>query len=140
MKTAKGWESGGSTPRLQEQFGYAYDAAWNLNRRTNNALVQTFGVNNLHPVRYRLDNPGNDIARRRAELRLLRQPMLSHGVNDGMLVVQERHFQPQVSTNIPINTISYTRGRDLSGSLQGAGGIGGLLARSEMAKRRPVGR
>ncbi len=54
-------------------------------------------------------------------------------VYDGMLVVQERHFQPQVSTNIPINTISYTRGRDLSGSLQGAGGIGGPLARSEMS-------
>ncbi|MCW5551861.1 MAG: hypothetical protein KIS67_06785 [Verrucomicrobiae bacterium] len=39
-------------------------------------------MNNLHPVRYRLDNPGNDIASRRAELRLLRQPMLSHGVNE----------------------------------------------------------
>ncbi len=52
-------------------------------------------------------------------------------VYDGMLVVQERHFQPQVSTNIPINTISYTRGNDLSGSLQGAGGIGGLLARTD---------
>ncbi len=48
-----------------------------------------------------------------------------------MLVVQERHFQPQISTNIPINTISYTRGNDLSGSLQGAGGIGGLLARTD---------
>ncbi|MCW5552481.1 MAG: RHS repeat-associated core domain-containing protein [Verrucomicrobiae bacterium] len=52
-------------------------------------------------------------------------------VYDGMLVVQERHFQPQVSTNIPIKTISYTRGNDLSGSLQGAGGIGGLLARTD---------
>jgi hypothetical protein len=30
--------------------------------------------------------------------------------------------------NIP--TVSYTRGHDLSGSLEGAGGIGGLLARS----------
>jgi hypothetical protein len=35
---------------------------------------------------------------------------------------KERHSQPQVSTNIPINTISYTRGNDLSGSRQGAGG------------------
>gem|GEM_PF-4428011 len=26
--------------RLQEQFGYGYDAAWNLTKRTNNALVQ----------------------------------------------------------------------------------------------------
>ncbi|MBE0542458.1 MAG: hypothetical protein IH623_13945 [Verrucomicrobia bacterium] len=49
MKTAKGKESGG-TARLQEQFGYGYDAAWNLDRRTNNALVQTFGVNNLNEL------------------------------------------------------------------------------------------
>jgi len=43
-------------------------------------------------------------------------------VYDGMLVVQER------STTAP--TVSYTRGVDLSGGLDGAGGIGGLLARS----------
>ena len=30
--------------RLNEQFSYGYDAAQNLNQRTNNALVQTFGV------------------------------------------------------------------------------------------------
>ncbi|MCW5551187.1 MAG: hypothetical protein KIS67_03365 [Verrucomicrobiae bacterium] len=36
-----------------------------------------------------------------------------------MVVVPEWHFQPQVSTNIPVNTISYTRGIDLSGGLQG---------------------
>ncbi|MCW5550995.1 MAG: hypothetical protein KIS67_02395 [Verrucomicrobiae bacterium] len=39
---------------------------------------------------------------------------LSHGV-------KERAGNP---------TVSYTRGRNLSGSLEGAGGIGGLLARS----------
>ncbi len=58
MKTAKGTDhayncstySYVDTPRLQEQFGYAYDAAWNLNRRTNNALVQTFGVNTLNEL------------------------------------------------------------------------------------------
>jgi RHS repeat-associated protein len=37
-------------PRKHEQFGYAYDAAWNLNRRTNNALVQSFSVNNLNEL------------------------------------------------------------------------------------------
>ena len=42
---------------------------------------------------------------------------------DGWRVVQERD-----SNNVP--TVSYTRGVDLSGSLEGAGGIGGLLARS----------
>jgi RHS repeat-associated protein len=45
-------------------------------------------------------------------------------VQDGMLVVQERD-----AGNKP--TITYTRGRDLSGSLEGAGGIGGLLALTE---------
>jgi hypothetical protein len=51
LKTAKGWESDQTTARAHEQFGYAYDAAWNLNRRTNNALVQTFNVNSFHPMR-----------------------------------------------------------------------------------------
>jgi RHS repeat-associated protein len=45
-------------------------------------------------------------------------------VYDGMLAIQERN-----SLNVP--TLTYTRGRDLSGSLQGAGGIGGLLALSD---------
>ena len=43
---------------------------------------------------------------------------------DGKLVVQERD-----SSNTP--RVTYTRGKDLSGSREGAGGIGGLLARSE---------
>ena len=45
-------------------------------------------------------------------------------VYDGMLVLQERdqNGSPKVT---------YTRGLDLSGSLQGAGGIGGLLARTD---------
>jgi len=50
LKTAKGKEAGGSTSRLQEQFGYAYDAAWNLNYRTNNGLTQTFNVNSLNQL------------------------------------------------------------------------------------------
>jgi RHS repeat-associated protein len=44
-------------------------------------------------------------------------------IYDGWRVIQERN-----SNNVP--QVSYTRGPDLSGSLQGAGGIGGLLARS----------
>jgi RHS repeat-associated protein len=44
-------------------------------------------------------------------------------IYDGMRVIQERD-----SSNTP--TVVYTRGRDLSDSLQGAGGIGGLLGRS----------
>ena len=45
-------------------------------------------------------------------------------VYDGNRVIQERN-----SGNTP--AVAYTRGSDLSGSLEGAGGIGGLLARSD---------
>jgi RHS repeat-associated protein len=44
-------------------------------------------------------------------------------VYDGNVVIQERDIN-----NLP--TTTYTRGKDLSGSLEGAGGIGGLLART----------
>ena len=50
MKTALGAESGGTNSRLQEQFGYAYDAAGNLSVRTNNALVDVFTVNSLNEL------------------------------------------------------------------------------------------
>jgi RHS repeat-associated protein len=46
-----------------------------------------------------------------------------HYIYDGWRVIQERN-----ASNVP--QVSYTRGSDLSGSLEGAGGIGGLLARS----------
>ena len=45
-------------------------------------------------------------------------------IYDGNVILQER-----ASNNTPL--VTYTRGNDLSGSLQGAGGIGGLLARTE---------
>jgi RHS repeat-associated protein len=45
-------------------------------------------------------------------------------VYDGNVVVQERNADN-------LAAVSYTRGLDLSGSLQGAGGIGGLLARTD---------
>ena len=44
-------------------------------------------------------------------------------IYDGNRVIQERD-----GSNNP--TVSYTRGLDLSGTMEGAGGIGGLLARS----------
>jgi len=44
-------------------------------------------------------------------------------VYDGKLVIQERN-----SGNTPI--VTYTRGIDLSGTREGAGGIGGLLGRT----------
>jgi RHS repeat-associated protein len=38
------------TPRLNEQLGYAYDAAGNLQQRTNNAFVQTFSVDGANAL------------------------------------------------------------------------------------------
>jgi RHS repeat-associated protein len=48
----------------------------------------------------------------------------THYIYDGFRVIQERD-----ANDVP--TVSYTRGNDLSMSLGGAGGIGGLLARSD---------
>lgn len=50
-----------------------------------------------------------------------------HYIYDGNLVVQERD-----ANNLPL--VTYVRGTDLSGSFQGAGGIGGLLARTDNSK------
>ena len=47
LQTAIGKEAGGVTNRWQEPFGYAYDAAGNLNYRTNHVLLQRFNVNSL---------------------------------------------------------------------------------------------
>ena len=47
-----------------------------------------------------------------------------HYVYDGMTVLQERN-----SNNVPV--VTYTRGVDLSGTVGGGGGIGGLLARTD---------
>jgi len=237
--TAK--ESGGATSRLQEQFGYAYDAAGNLNFRTNNALIQNFSVNNLNELStvtrggtltvagtttspatgvtvnslvaalygdstfalggfslvdgnnsftaiaqdsygrkdtnsitvklpatnsYSYDLNGNLLSdgtrnfayddenqlisvwtastwsnnfaydgklRRRIErdytwslaTRTWQLTNEVHYIYDGNLVIQERDIN-----NLPL--VTYTRGNDLSGALQGAGGIGGLLARTDM--------
>jgi RHS repeat-associated protein len=49
------------------------------------------------------------------------QTNVVHYVYDGNVVIQERDLN-----NWPATT--YTRGKDLSGSLEGAGGIGGLLS------------
>jgi YD repeat-containing protein len=50
LQSATGLDPNGSTTRQNEQLGYAYDAAGNLNYRTNNALLQAFGVNSLNEL------------------------------------------------------------------------------------------
>jgi RHS repeat-associated protein len=237
LTTAVGKEAGGVTNRWQEQFGYAYDAAGNLNYRTNNALVQTFNINNLNelttttnsgqltvagtttsPATNVTVNTSNAVLYADTTFASTNQPwvngnnsftaiakdaygrintnsvtvmqatnifaydyngnLLSDGIRyftyddenqltsvtvsnawqsqfvydgklrrrilkeftwngsswmqtnevhyiyDGNVVIQERD-----ANNLP--KVTYTRGNDLSGMLQGAGGIGGLLARSD---------
>ena len=51
-------------------------------------------------------------------------------VYDGRLLIQERN-------NSGHPTVTYSRGRDLSGKFEGAGGIGGLLARTAHATGSP---
>ena len=53
-----------------------------------------------------------------------------HFIYDGNVVVEERN-----ASNVPL--LSYTRGNDLSGTFQGAGGIGGLLARTTYGQELP---
>ncbi len=153
-----------------EDRGYLYDAAWNLNKRTNNGAAFTFAVDsknqltsdpdctdaydgngnltnrtsiNAPPIDYSYDDENQLTSVQQGSWRtefvydgfgrLRKRPeytwngfswslsTTTYYVYDGMRVIQERTTSP---------TVSYTRGVDLSGTLQGAGGIGGLLARS----------
>jgi hypothetical protein len=49
LKTATAYQTN-NTMREHEKFGYAYDSAGNLSYRTNDALLQTFTVNNLNQL------------------------------------------------------------------------------------------
>jgi hypothetical protein len=53
-----------------------------------------------------------------------------HFIYDGNVVVEERN-----ADNVPL--VSYTRGNDASGTLQGTAGIGGLLARTTYGREVP---
>jgi len=156
-----------------EDRGYFYDAAWNLNRRTNNGVASTFTVDNKNELTsvsggaYGYDSNGNLITAPNSrtntyddENRLVsvvsgtsyRSDFVYDGLGrlrtrtdytwtgsswfptlgsvggltyiyDGNRVVQER--------TLGTPSVSYTRGADLSGSFEGAGGIGGLLGRSD---------
>ena len=244
LKTAIGKEAGGTTNRWQEQLGYTYDGAGNLNYRTNNVLIQTFNVNDLNELStatrngtltvagtttapatnvtvntsnavlyadatfaatnftlvngtntftavakdssgrvntntsicylpatnsYAYDLNGNMLTngnkvmiwndenelvtnwvtnawksdfvydgkmRRRIEKDYSwnggawTQTNEIHFIYDGNVVIQERD-----ANNNPL--VTYTRGNDLSGTLQGAGGIGGLLARTDNGQEIP---
>jgi len=159
VKTANATNSAGAVI-AGEKRGYFYDAAQNVNYVTNNAAVSTFGVDNLNQLTTyagstdTYDSNGNVLTEPAFSrtytwtdenqlasvsssagvtltydgLGRLRKRVESSGgetryVYDGFRVIQER-----TSSDVP--TVAYTRGWDLSGSFQGAGGIGGMLARS----------
>jgi RHS repeat-associated protein len=177
VRTARAYDGSG-TAVPSGNFGYGYDAGWNMLKRTNNTSVTTHTVNNLNQITndghgaWSHDGNGNITYRPTAgvvDLSLtytyddenqLKSAMSSNlwkleftydgrgrmrtrkdytwsvstwvfnaetrYVYDGMLIAQERS-----SGNNPL--VTYTRGTDLSGSLEGAGGIGGLLSRGAHA-------
>jgi RHS repeat-associated protein len=88
---------------------------WNQGSPSVGAHRSVFGYDGLGRLRTRAEYLGNgsDWAGQ----------SVTGYIYDGNRVIQERD-----GDNNP--TVSYTRGTDLSGSLEGAGGIGGLLARS----------
>jgi RHS repeat-associated protein len=120
---------------------YAYDANGNRSSYTGNYSTYVYDDENQLVQRY--NNPsfysgatktdftydGKGRLRRRIEhswnstFATWIQVSETRYIYSGMLAIQERS-----GSNVP--EVSYTRGWDLSGSMEGAGGIGGLLARS----------
>jgi RHS repeat-associated protein len=113
VTVSMGWDRNGSLTNDGLRT-FCFDSE---NRLTNvfvpgqwSMVVQYDGLNRMR-VRRECDGAGNVLS----ETRYL---------YDGKLVVQERD-----SNSVPL--VTYTRGLDKSGSMQGAGGIGGLLARTD---------
>jgi len=179
VRKARAYNSAG-TPVAAENFDFGYDAGWNMLKRTNNAAVTSYTINNLNQITadggasWGHDNNGNLTFRPRSggydlsytyddenqllsvssanlwrieftydgrgRMRLRRDYTWSgtswvfntevRYLYDGMLIVQERS-----SGNHP--QVTYTRGTDLSGTLEGTGGIGGLLSRGAHAMSSP---
>ena len=109
------YDSDGNLTAQNNNYSYTYDDEDRLVSMSYTATFRTdFKYDGLGRLRQRLEYSWNG------------SWYLSSTVNyvyDGRRVIQERD-----GNNTP--TVSYTRGTDLAGSLEGAGGIGGLLARS----------
>jgi RHS repeat-associated protein len=140
------WDTNTVTAYLPATVTFAYDLNGNL--RTNGTRLLDYDDENQL---IRITEPGAWLSefvydgkmRRRLRREYVWQSAIWNlqseirYVYDGNLVIQERHYAPQLSTNSPQQIITYTRGRDLSDSLEGAGGIGGLLARSHSEISNP---
>src|SRR5262249_1301589 len=114
-----------------------YDANGNMTNRSNaqyfyddeNRLIKILMNGGSLESDFTYDGLGR--LRARAELQYLGGGIFENDfvyLYDGFRVIQERTLAGFGFGSVP--TVSYTRGNDLSGSLEGAGGIGGLLARS----------
>jgi YD repeat-containing protein len=112
------YDANGNLTSTSDYRSYSYDAENQLTKAEQYQVWKTeFSYDGLLRLRKRLDyswNAGYGQWQLTGETRY---------VYDGRRVIQERN-----GSNVP--TVAYTRGSDLSGTLEGAGGIGGLLARS----------
>jgi RHS repeat-associated protein len=120
----------------EPSFSDVYDANGNLTTRSGGGSLYSFGYDNENRLitatwynnsKSEFKYDGLSRLRTRDDYIWMGSGWYPNGtvryIYDGMNVVQERS-----SANTP--TAAYTRGPDLSGTLQGAGGIGGMLARS----------
>ena len=116
---------------------YGYDNNGNLTSRSSGYVTYTYDAENqlvnwqnYQTAKTDFVYDGRGRLRKRLEYTWMGSPYNQWSsatetryLYDGMRVIQERN-----SANTP--AVAYTRGSDLSGSFEGAGGIGGLLARS----------
>jgi RHS repeat-associated protein len=132
-------DTSSATANLPSTVSYTYDLNGNLSYDGNrafdyddeNQLIRVAVTNN-----WKSEFTYDGTMRRRIRKEFLWQNggwALSnevHYIYDGKLVIQERD-----GNNVP--TVSYTRGPDVSRALEGAGGIGGLLARTDHSTITP---
>lgn len=125
------------TNTLTVNFPSGVTLAYDLNGNLTNDGLKTFAydsenqlTNIFVPGQWRSDFAYDGLSRRRIERdyswtgSTWAKTNEIHFIYDGLTLVQER----DASNNV---LVTYSRGLDLSGSLNGAGGIGGLLARTD---------
>jgi RHS repeat-associated protein len=114
------FQNGVSSPTTgDKRTDFIYDGKMRLRKRLEYILNCPGGIDETGPQ----PGGGEELSSPSVGNCLWSVPNETWYIYDGARVVQERN-----GNNTP--TVSYTRGNDLSVSLEGAGGIGGLLARS----------